>query len=264
MKSRKHGSQIGHERWLVSYADFITLLFGFFVVMYAFSKAGEKKQKRVSTAIDVAFRSMGLPIPPAAAPSGDGGPASGMAMQNAALSSADVENDLERVQRQLSGTLAPELAAHTISMDMSRDGLVISLREVGFFASGSATPKPAALPALRRIAAALKPTQFDVRVEGHTDDIPIHNSKFDSNWELSAVRATNIAQLLLELNAVPPQRLSAAGYAEYHPVASNATPEGRAQNRRVDLVILPRSTIDFSATKSASARGAWRKIDGGE
>ena len=135
---------------------------------------------------------------------------------------------------------------------MGRDGLVISLREAGFFDSGSATPKPEALPTLRQIAAKLGDTPYDLRIEGHTDNVPIHNAEFDSNWELLSARATRIARLFLDMNAIPPGRLSAAGYAEYHPVAGNETPEGRAENRRVDLLSCP-------ARKSTSPRRARRK-----
>ena len=109
---------------------------------------------------------------------------------------------------------------------MGRDGLVISLREAGFFESGSATPKAEALPTLRQIAGRLGPTPYDLRIEGHTDNIPIHTAEFDSNWELSTARATHIARLFLEMKAIPADRLSAAGYAEFHPVASNDTAGG--------------------------------------
>jgi chemotaxis protein MotB len=143
---------------------------------------------------------------------------------------------------------------------MGRDGLVISLREAGFFSSGSAAPRPETLSTLRQIAASLGRTPYDLRIEGHTDNIPIHTAEFDTNWELSSARATRIARIFLDLQAMPADRLSAAGYAEFHPVASNETPEGRAQNRRVDLVVLPRSKIDFSLPETGHASGAWRKI----
>lgn len=270
MRSSARASNVSHERWLVSYADFITLLFAFFVVMYAFAKTGANQQHQVSTAIEAAFQSMGMPVQPVEGPPADNGPAPGVVMDDTVLSPNLALAGLERMENQLSSTLAPELAAHTVSLGMGRDGLVISLREVGFFASGSATPKSAALPTLRRIATALGSSPYNVRVEGHTDNVPVHNAQFDSNWELSTARATAIARLLLALKAVPPDRLSAAGYAQFHPVASNATAAGRAQNRRVDLVILPRSAINFakmaaSQTNSPSttpddSRNSWRRI----
>jgi len=152
------------------------------------------------------------------------------------------------------------VAQHTVSIQMGRDGLVISLREAGFFNSGSATPRPETLPTLRQIAASLGRTPYDLRIEGHTDNIPIHTAEFDSNWELSSARATRIARLFLDMHALPADRLSAAGYAEFHPVASNNAPEGRAQNRRVDLVVLPRTKINFASSETPRPTATWRKI----
>jgi chemotaxis protein MotB len=269
MTPRPSRSRVSHDRWLVSYADFITLLFGFFVVLYAFARADQKKQAQVSESIDTAFHSLGIfpnaarkPSNLASANAGTEKPLMPMniVMGEDLLSPAQVKDDLEHIHRELEQTLSSQIASHTVSIQMGRDGLVISLREAGFFASGSAAPKPEALGTLRQIAASLGRTPYDLRIEGHTDNMPIHNAEFDSNWELSSARATRIARLFLDLKAMPAERLSAAGYAEFHPVASNDTADGRAENRRVDLVVLPRSKIDFSAPASPHAGGAWRKI----
>jgi len=261
MNPRVPRARVGHDRWLVSYADFITLLFGFFVVMFAFARADQKKQKQVSAAIDSAFRSMGVfsKEPP------DGSASSAAAskkpqftnavMDEALLSPDQVKNDLELLRSNLAQTLSSQIATHAVSLQMGRDGLVISLREAGFFDSGSAVPKPEAMPTLRQIAARLGATPYDLRIEGHTDNVPIHNAEFDSNWELSAARATHIARLFLEMKAIPPDRISAAGYAEFHPVASNSTAVGRAANRRVDLVVLPRTKINFAAQSGTAPSG---------
>lgn len=258
-----------HDRWLISYADFITLLFALFVVLYAASKADEKKQRIVGDSINSAFTSLGLFSSAVRRPGSTDSTANGgekpaipmnIVMGEDVLSAARVKDDLERLHRELAQTLSNQVATHTVSIHMGRDGLVISLREAGFFASGSATPKPETLPTLKQIAASLSRTPYDLRVEGHTDNIPIHTSEFDSNWELSTARATRIARTFLDLKAMPPERISAAGYAEFHPVASNATETGRAENRRVDLVVLPRTNIDLSAPGNPSASGAWRKI----
>jgi chemotaxis protein MotB len=120
------------------------------------------------------------------------------------------------------------------------------------------------LPVLQQIAASLASTSYSMRIEGHTDNVPIHNAAFASNWELSTARATGIARLFLYLKAVPPERLSAAGYAEFHPAASNDTAEGRAMNRRVDVVVLPRTKIDFAGMAATPAQGPWRKITDGD
>ncbi len=256
-------SRASYDRWLVSYADFITLLFGFFVVMYAFAKADGRKHRQVEQSIQQAFQTMGMGLGLADG-AGDTGPVAEAVVHEELLSPAQVRDDLARIQRELNRTLAPQLQSRSVSIQMNRDGLVISLREAGFFTSGSATPKPEAVPVLRQIAASLANSAYNLRVEGHTDNVPIHNAEFDSNWELSTTRATRIARLLLALNAVPAERLSAAGYAQFHPVASNATAEGRAQNRRVDIVVMPRTEFDFAAQPATHAKGPWRKITDGD
>jgi chemotaxis protein MotB len=264
--NRRHPS---HERWLISYADFITLLFALFVVLYAASKADQEKQKMVADSINSAFNTLGLfptamgkPSRSATGTGTDGKPvvAINSAMGEDVRSPAQVEEDLEHIRRELEQALSSQVATHAVSIHMGRDGLVISLREAGFFASGSATPKPETLSTLRQIAALLGHTPYDLRVEGHTDDIPIHTAEFDSNWELSAARATRMARLFLELQAMTADRLSAAGYAQYHPVAPNDTAEGRSENRRVDLVVLPRSSVALAGPPPMQPSGAWRRI----
>ena len=265
MNRRVSRSSVGQDRWLVSYADFITLLFGFFVVLYAFARADQKKQIEVSHVIDSAFHAGGVQRDSADASrtSDETLPPSGSAsavMGEDILTPTEVEGDLDRLRQDLSLALHSQIASHTISLEMGRDGLVISLREAGFFGSGSAAPKDDAVPTLRQIAAKLGATPYDLRIEGHTDNVPIHNSQFDSNWELSATRATRIARLFLEMKAIAPDRISAAGYAEYHPVASNSTAEGRAKNRRVDLVVMPRTKINFAEDTANRSSRTWRKV----
>ncbi len=269
MRRRSNRPHVSHERWLVSYADFITLLFAFFVVLYATSQADQKKRAEFSQSVDDAFRALGIFPSARRNPQGkdiasdakeDPAIPMNIVMGEDVLAPAQVKDDLERIQRELQQTLSNEVAKHTVSIQMGRDGLVISLREAGFFASGSATPRPDSQGTLRRIAGTLVHSPYDLRVEGHTDNVPIHNLQFDSNWELSTARATNIARLLLEMKAIRADRLSAAGYAEFHPIVPNNTPEGRARNRRVDLVVLPRSRINFSESASNTSSGPWRKI----
>jgi chemotaxis protein MotB len=261
MNARIPRSRVTHDRWLVSYADFITLLFGLFVVMFAFARADQKKQAQVSQAIDSALSSMGaFGDEGEQGDAGSGGAAAHTVMDEKVASPAQVKEDLDRIRRDLAATLATQVAAHMVSLEMGRDGLVISLREAGFFASGSAEPKPEALPTLRQIAAKLGSTPYDLRIEGHTDNVPIHTAEFDSNWELSAARATHIARLFLEMKAIPADRISAAGYAEFHPVAANDTAEGRAENRRVDLVVMPRTQFNFAPPAKSAASGSWRKV----
>jgi len=166
-----------------------------------------------------------------------------------------VENgDLAQLQAELEKTLAAEIQRKEIALRREPDGLVISLREVGFFESGSALMKSTSQAAFDRIAGMLRQRDCRLRIEGHTDNVPIHTAQFPSNWELSTSRATEIVRLLIVRNGFGPNRLSAAGYAEYHPLATNLTAEGRGTNRRVDIVILghalPEATFAQAGTQS--------------
>lgn len=269
MRTRVMRARVTQDRWLVSYADFITLLFAFFVVLYSFARADQKKQVQIPQAIDAAFKSLGLFANSTRTPSSRNNGPSGketaaipmnIVMGEDVLSPAAVKEDLNAIQRDLEQRLSNQVAQHTVAIKMGRDGLVISLREAGYFDSGSAHPRPEMATTLRVVSAALAKSFYDLRIEGHTDNVPIHTAEFDSNWELSAARATHVARGLVELHAMPADRLSAAGYAEFHPVDSNTTVNGRANNRRVDLIVLPRTRIDFSLRASLGASGQWRKV----
>ena len=124
---------------------------------------------------------------------------------------------------------------------MTPEGFVISLHELGFFDSGEARLKPGAGEKIKRIAAVLTEYGLNMRVEGHSDNVPIHNASFASNWDLSTARAMAVAMMLIDESGVDPRRMSIAGYGEFHPTASNDTPEGRAANRRVDIVVVAES-----------------------
>lgn len=246
-----------HERWLVSYADFITLLFAFFVVLYASSQVDQKKVGKLALAIQVAFQEMGVfPASTTQIPLNIDDPmpfSTVQAIENVersselgriasaptdTLAAASEQTDMATLRSELEQALHREIALNKVSLHRDVDGLVISLREFGFFDSGSASLKSAARPALDRIASILAIRTYKLRVEGHTDNVPIHTAQIASNWELSTMRATELVRFLIQDRSFAPQRLSAAGYAEYHPIVSNLTQQGRAQNRRVDIVIL--------------------------
>ncbi len=256
-RRKKHASHANHERWLVSYADFITLLFAFFVVMFASSQVDKRKVGKIALAIQVAFQSMGIfeaSNTRAALAASEPMPFSNVQMvENAARTEAlgrvvssptggpipaGSNPAQSQMQAELERVLSHEINRGLVNVRRTREGMVISLQEVGFFDSGSATLRPGADEVLARIANILRNRPESLRVEGHTDDVPIHNANFASNWELSTARATRIVELLISRYGVSPWRLSAAGYAEYRPVATNTTPEGRALNRRVDIVVL--------------------------
>ena len=249
MSKKKHPEHVNHERWLVSYADFITLLFAFFVVLFASSQSDKKKQLKLSEAMQTAFTPLGTfdahsKTPPLT-------DINASAITNSVpspivrpLSSASNET-LEETEARLRKLIAQQVAAGGIppggiAMRITPDGLVISLHEAGFFPSGSAEVRPASIPMISILATTLP--AGPLRVEGHTDNVPIHTTQFASNWELSTARSTAIARLLLEHGPIDPANLAAAGYAEFHPVASNATESGRAQNRRVDIILLRKQT----------------------
>jgi chemotaxis protein MotB len=253
-RARAHAN---HERWLVSYADFITLLFAFFVVLYASAQVDQRKIGKLAVAIQVAFQELGVfpasaskvpvqidkSVPLNAEQALDNikrntelGRISSPPLDTVSTSSE--EANLSALQAELQQALQKEIALHTVALHRESEGLVISLREFGFFDSGSAALRPSALPALDRIASILAIRTCRLRIEGHTDNVPIHTPQITSNWELSTARSTELVRLLIVRYQFSPARLSAAGYAQYHPIASNASPQGRAQNRRVDLVIL--------------------------
>lgn len=223
---RRHRRQEAHhlrDRWLVSYADFITLLFAFFVVLYSAAQVDKRRSAQVASAIQSAFHQTGS-LPPPAVNSGSSQtpPAS--------------DDQQDALKNQIEQKLAAEIANGDVAVRSSREGLVISLREVGFFDSGSAEIKASSAAAFAQLAGILRENGSNIRIEGHTDNVPIHNSHFSSNWDLSTARATATIRLLIRYQ-LKPELMAAAGYAEFHPIGSNDTPEGRANNRRVDIVI---------------------------
>jgi chemotaxis protein MotB len=250
-KPRPHPN---HDRWLVSYADFITLLFAFFVVLYSVAQVDRKKIAELAEAIQAAFehgetptrsslpimvqvrvvdtaKPVGLPYFPPGPPDGE---------------------DMTSLRKDLEQALAQEISRGEVALRSSPQGLVISLREIGFFESGSSGIKENSQSAFGRIAVLLGQRRCNVRIEGHTDNVPIHNSTFNSNWELSTARSTEVVRRLITQYQYAPDLLSAAGYAEYHPIASNDTAEGRALNRRVDVVILGRQQPSATSIHSSS------------
>jgi chemotaxis protein MotB len=225
-RKRRHENPHHRDRWLVSYADFITLLFAFFVVLYSAAQVDKRRSAQVASAIQTAFHRNGSLPPPVI---NGGSPQSPTAPPTSDEQEAALKKQIEQ-------TLAAEIGNGDVAVRSSPEGLVISLREVGFFDSGSAEIKASSAAAFAQLAEILRNNGSDIRIEGHTDNVPIHNSHFSSNWDLSTARATATIRLLIRYK-LNPARMSAAGYAEFHPIAGNDTPEGRANNRRVDIVV---------------------------
>jgi len=211
-------------------------------VNYSTAQVDKKKVNRLATAIQVAFQQLGA-YPTAAAlvavPVEEP-----VAVSNAVpappLPFNEENPDLTDLQKELEEALAPEISRGEAAVRFGREGLVISLREAGFFESGSAGVKAGSQPAFSRMATLLEHRKYNIRIEGHTDNVRIHNSQYASNWELSTARSTEMIRLLIVKFGFAPQRLSAGGYGEYHPIASNGSEAGRALNRRVDVVVVGR------------------------
>ena len=226
-------------------------------INYASAQVDQRKVGKLALAIQVAFQELGVfPASTTQIPIDTSEPmpfSPVQAIENAkhntelgrvssppedALRAASEQANLATLQTDLQQALQHEIAQHTVALHRETEGLVISLREFGFFDSGSADLKPSAFPALDRIASILAVRTCRLRIEGHTDNIPIHTPQMASNWELSTARSTELVRLLILRYRFSPDRLAAAGYAEFHPIAGNDTAQGRAQNRRVDVVIL--------------------------
>lgn len=266
MRQRRPAEEapVDHHRWLVSYADFMTLLFAFFTTLYAISNVDLQKMNRLVSALQVAFDTKGVAgIPrktglsvlpdPSAVPltAGVTAPPAGPAANEvpklplnvlAVLNRNYLEAALGDVKGRLAESLAPAIRDGRAALEIDRRGLVVSIREDGSFATGSADLSDATRALVSDVAASLKGLPNFVRVEGHTDNVPIHTTRFASNWELSTARATAVVAFLVQEFGFAPDRLSAAGYAEFHPRVPNESGASRARNRRVDIVILNQTT----------------------
>ena len=234
MAKKKHEEHENHERWLVSYADFITLLFAFFVVMYSLSSVNEGKFRTVSESIKAALNPMYAPQV------SDKPFAIGESKPTTILPALQVSRD--QVIRRLQVAMQSVGQAVQISVDPVIDQrvgeIVLTISDNVLFKSGEATLQPAALPFLRGLADVLLELDRHVRIEGHTDNVPIRTAQFPSNWELSASRSVMIVRVLSELYGVPAYHLAAIGYGDTRPLNANVNPEERAKNRRVEVVIL--------------------------
>src|SRR5208283_482015 len=246
-RPRRWSDHISHDRWLVSYADFVTLLFAFFVVLYANSTTNQRQVQRIAASFRAALGDRhaqetllklfgaGVTPPPMSASVADP-----LTPRDSPETTARNANgvDLLPSMVQLNKSLEKEIKEGRLEIRLERRGMIISLRESSFFPSGDNTILPNARPTLERIASNLAPLPNPIRLEGHTDAVPIHNARFRSNWELSAARSIALMEMFTGDFALPRERMSIAGFADTAPVASNETPEGRAKNRRVDIVVL--------------------------
>lgn len=237
-RKKKHEEHENHERWLVSYADFITLLFAFFVSMYAISSVNEGKFRILSESLAIAF--------------------------NPSLYTSTQMHEGPRFVREQRAHMADEFKdmftsnyqkIQTALKDLEKDKkltlivdeqkIIIRISESMLFDPGSDELLKDGLPVLDEVAAALRDLPNDLRIEGHTDNIPVNTPRFPTNWDLSSARALKILKYFIDSHKCDPRKLSALGFGEYRPVDSNDTPAGRAKNRRVDITLLNGDLLRF-------------------
>lgn len=231
-RKKKHPEHVNHERWLVSYADFVTLLFAFFVVMFAVSQVDSKKVGRFTESFS---KAVGIELFPLA---GDGLMPGGVTPVPAEgiEGKSPLPEELNDLRRELVSLGRRQALPPSVKYIARNHELVIRMSDNLLFAPGGDTLEGPALDAVRALGEALASRRVDVRVEGHTDDRPIRTARFRSNWDLSTARAATVVAVLADAG-IAPERLSAAGYGEFHPIAPNDTEDGRKLNRRVDLVV---------------------------
>lgn len=244
-------TRINHERWLVSYSDFVTLLFAFFVVMYSVSSVNEKKYRQLASTLESAFSANPDSINN---PNGVDVERSGEPLQSGLLESplAEVDELAEEIKKALSGVLDDD----KISLSGNEEWVEIELSSNLLFSLGSSRMSSEAKKLLSSVAEILAPFDNAVAIAGHTDDLPINNAEFDNNWALSSARAVSVVNFL-SYQGVKPHRLSAVGYGEHRPILENTDNESRRRNRRVVIKIaknaVPPPKIQISQYQSEAA-----------
>lgn len=250
MKKHRHEEHENHERWLVSYADFITLLFAFFVVMYSVSAVNEGKFRTVSESIKAALN----PVVSHQVTSYRFDIGQHRARPSIVESIVDrkarviqtVDKFIKRVE-----VLGGRSFSNKPVAAATKNGVLITIPDSMLFESGRADMHPSALPIMESLAVVLSDSAPDIKeitVQGHTDNVPIHTAQFPSNWELSSARAVTVVRLLTEQFEVSPANISASGHGEFKPVANNLTPDNRAKNRRVEILLVMAEPVQNDPT----------------
>jgi chemotaxis protein MotB len=268
IRRRRSGDHASHERWLVAYADFITLLFAFFVVMFATSQTDKGKAQQVSESVKKALAGDHMT---ALIASVLGGSPDNKGKGNALMRGpGGAQKSPEEKKEQKLAELVPSLKVLTeelkkeietgrIQISMEARGLVVSFTQAALFPSGEDVVSSEAYEGLARVAEAIKKIPNPVRLEGHTDSVPIKTARFRSNWELSAARSIALLELVCTRFGAPRERMSVAGYADNAPLDSNESEKGRARNRRVDIIILNEQGVMGEPAKAEIAKPAAAK-----
>lgn len=255
-----------HDRWIVSYADFVTLLFAFFVVMYSISSVNEGKYKTLSDSLGDAFSNRELQgralepirvgtLPTVIQPIPLENPATVEVEKRRELSEEILRErrQLGQVSDQFEEVLQPFIGEHLVSVKKSDYWIELEMNSELLFSIGAAKLSQKSVLVLKKIAEVIKPLPNAINVEGHTDTLPIETLAFPSNWELSSARATSVVQELVK-EGINPARLSAIGYGEFHPIDDNRIEEGRFKNRRVVLVLMSQAFARYGASDAERAK----------
>jgi chemotaxis protein MotB len=230
-QSSGHGGGSG-GRWLVSYADFVTLMFGFFLILWASANQDPVKFSELALAFRRAFNTGAMV----------GMQGTGEIVGRGGRMGEVMISPILRIS-ETAGEIAEQMGlTDEVSVGMRRDGLVITLSGSLLFESGRSDLRPESAEILSRLANLLEPTQGKIRIEGHTDNIPIATPEIPSNWELSSYRAAAVLRYLTETVGLPAERFEAAGFAEHRPLYPNDTRENRAKNRRVEIILVAAGT----------------------
>ncbi|OGS94136.1 MAG: flagellar motor protein MotD [Gallionellales bacterium RIFCSPLOWO2_12_FULL_57_18] len=239
-RRKKRVEHDNHDRWLISYADFVTLLFAFFVVMYSISSVNEGKYKTFSDSLSIAFTNKPSSVPINIAPNEQELLLKALVDRRTARlgeQQRKIQDRMRNLANGLSQVMSPLINQRMVSINQTRRGVVLDISESSLFKTGEAVLQPGVLDVLRQVSAVLSKEELPIEVEGHTDDIPIATVQFPSNWELSSARASSVVRMLID-NGVPARSLAAVGLASNQPLVPNDSQENRARNRRVTIIIV--------------------------
>lgn len=229
-----------HDRWLISYADFVTLLFAFFVVMYSISSVNEGKYKTFSDSLSIAFTNKSKSTNDTIVPNEQELLLKALVDKRTARlgeQQRKIQDRMKNLANGLSKVMSPLISQRLVSINPTKRGVVLDISASSLFKTGDAVLQPGSLEVLREVSAVLVKEELPIEIEGHTDDIPIATVQFPSNWELSSARASSVARMLIDYG-VPAERLAVVGLASNRPLVPNDSPENRARNRRVTITIV--------------------------
>ena len=242
MRKKREEDRDNHERWMISYSDFITLLFAFFVVMYATSSVNEGKYRTFGASLSDAFLNKTSAPPKSSRLL----PSRPVPESGKSLLAEQRREKMQGIAQNILSVMSPLVNAGKVRVMQSNIGVTVEINASLLFKSGEADLEPKSVKALQAVAQVLKNDNHDIKVMGYTDDTPIRTPSFPSNWELSSARASSVVRLFAA-NGIDPARMVVEGYAENHPVDSNDTAAGRARNRRVTVMILAAAPVKETA-----------------